>query len=104
MTAYRQQIDKYCKLRGISRPKAGLEAGYNKNYVADLVNGKITPTIEALEAIAHVLSVPLSVLLFGEEVDPQLAEFTDKFQRLDAAGQHAVGSLIETLSSLPEKK
>ncbi|KIC36527.1 helix-turn-helix domain-containing protein [Leisingera sp. ANG-M7] len=102
MTEYQKQLDKYCKLRGLSRPRVGTAAGKNKNYVSDVINGKITPTIDALEGLAEVLEVSLAVLLFGDSPDNDMEEFANKFKRLDASGQRAVFALMDTLSALPE--
>lgn len=102
MTEYQKQLDKYCKLRGLSRPRVGAAAGKNKNYVSDVINGKITPTIDALEGLAAVLDVPLAVLLFGDSPDSEAEEFASKFKHLDSSGQRAVFALIDTLSSLPD--
>lgn len=104
MTEYQKQLDKYCKLRGLSRPRLGLAAGKNKNYVSDVINGKITPTIDALEGLAVVLDVSLAILLFGDTPDSDMEEFANKFRRLDERGQKAVFALMDTLSSLPESE
>jgi transcriptional regulator with XRE-family HTH domain len=87
------------KAAGWSRSRVGIAAGKNKNYVSDVINGKITPTIDALDMLARVLDVPLSVLLFGDDPDDQMEEFANRFKHLDASGQKAVLALIESLSS-----
>ncbi|WP_333847150.1 helix-turn-helix transcriptional regulator [Phaeobacter italicus] len=99
MTEYQTQLDKLIKAAGWSRSRVGIAAGKNKNYVSDVINGKITPTIDALDMLARVLDVPLSVLLFGDDPDDQMEEFANRFKHLDASGQKAVLALIESLSS-----
>lgn len=102
MSNYRDHLQHYCQRPGFSRSSVGIEAGYNKNYVSDVIKGKITPTIEALEKLAAALSVPLASLLFGDAADPQIAELISKIRKIDSSGQKAVQALVETLSAESE--
>ncbi len=99
MSKHREQLAKYCDRPGYSRSAASLKAGYNKNYASNVINGKITPTIEALEALSVALDVPLSWILFGEGQDDGMSEIMDKLRRIDPAGLKAVRALVDTLSS-----
>jgi len=99
MKKYREQLDKFCTRDGYSRSRVGLAAGYNKNYVSNVINGKISPTIDALEALAGELNVPLAVLLSGDDVDPLTTEIVAKMQLIDESGKRAVSALVNTLSS-----
>lgn len=99
MSNYRDHLETYCNRAGYSRSSVGIEAGYNKNYVSDVIKGKITPTIEALDKLASALKVPLANLLFGDSADPQIAELVSKIRKIDSSGQKAVHALVETLSA-----
>ncbi|MCA0905151.1 helix-turn-helix domain-containing protein [Ruegeria marisrubri] len=99
MTMYREQLEKYCGRKGYSKSGVGLSAGYNKNYVSDIISGKITPTAEALEALAEALNVPLAVLLFGDETDEVTREIVAKMRDIDEHGQRAVNAFLDSLAS-----
>lgn len=99
MKKYREQLDKFCARDGYTRSRVGLAAGYNKNYVSNVISGKISPTIDALEALADELNVPLAVLLSGDDVDPLTTEIVAKMQLIDESGKRAVSALVNTLSS-----
>jgi transcriptional regulator with XRE-family HTH domain len=102
MIRYREQLAKYCNRPGYSRSGVGLKAGYNKNYVSDVISGKITPTAEALEALAGALDIPLAVLLFGDDTDQVTREIVSKMKDVDEHGQRAVNALVDSLSSKPK--
>lgn len=87
MTLYREQLANYCNRSGYTRSGVAKAAGYNKNYVSNVIKGDITPTIEALEALANALNVPLTFLLVGEEADTLTTEIVTKFQLIDPAGK-----------------
>lgn len=99
MLEYRNQLAKYCELDGNSRSAVGITAGYNKNYVSNIISGKITPTIEALEALAKTLKIPLAVLLFGDETDETMREIVMGMKQLEPQNQRAVSALVASLSS-----
>lgn len=78
-------------------------------YVSSLERGKVTnPTVEVIEALAHVLGVdpaylagwsdaPLGDEAIAQPVDPRLQELLDLFDDLDPAGQAAALEIIRTL-------
>ena len=99
MTVYCRQLDKYCARSGYTRSGVSIAAGYNKNYVSNVINEKLTPTIEALEALATALNIPLAVLLFGDETDAITQEIISKLKGMDSTGMRAVSALVDTLST-----
>lgn len=99
MTRYKEQLSALCKRPGYSRYSVGKAAGYNKNYVSDVVRGNITPSIDALEKLANALDVPLSELLFGDETTQALNEISSKILSLDEPGLKAVHALVDTLAT-----
>lgn len=98
MTRYREQLSKLCKRPGYSRYSVGIGAGYNKNYVGEVVKGNITPSIEALEKLADALDVSLAELLFGGDSNEALDEISLRLRDLDPAGMKAVFALVNTLA------
>lgn len=99
MKIYREQLNIYCRKDGHSPSRVGLAAGYNKNYVSNVIKGTIIPTIDALEAIAKELSIPLGVLLRGDDTDELTREIIEKMQKIDEPGKLAVSALVNTLSA-----
>ncbi len=96
---YREQLEKYCGRKGYSKSGVGLSAGYNKNYVSDIISGKITPTAEALEALAGALHIPVAVLLFGDETSEVMREIGAKMPELGESGPLAVNAFVDSLLS-----
>lgn len=99
MTRYKEQLAALCKRPGYSRYSVGIAAGYNKNYVSDVVRGNITPSIDALEKLAAALDVPLSELLFGGEDNHALNEISSRLVDLDEPSLKAVHALVNTLAA-----
>ncbi len=74
-----------------------IEAGFSKNYISKMLNGRINPTVDKIQRICEVADIEMSSL-FGEPVDSDLVnEVVEKTAQLSEKEARLVVRLLENL-------
>lgn len=78
--------------------------GANKNYVSDILSGKINPTHAKLLLIAKGLGITPAELIFGINHSAEDEELMKLLPTLEKGNLELVLNLVRTLSSKEAKK
>lgn len=103
-----KQIDKVRFMHGYSRPTLSRGAGIANTQLNETINGKLNPTLDALDRIAHFLDVPSDYLLITYHDDFLLYAIDDYLYRISLKPLSKflcdilsfIGVPIETLQSI----
>ena len=77
-----KQIDKVRFMHGYSRPALSKGVGIANTQLNETINGKLNPTLDALDRIAHFLDVPSDYLLITYHDDFLLYAIDDYLYRI----------------------
>ena len=92
-------IERYCKLRGVKKTNACVDAGVGKSYISDLKRGK-SPSIESVTKLAAYFACSVSDLV-GDSAeaaaDPREQAFLDLVRQMDEAQQDMMYKFLKSM-------
>ena len=86
-----KKIRKYRRFAGLRQVDLAEKTGYSDSYIGQLENARTTPSVEALVAIASVLSVTVDQLLVKDICYPDKVYMKDISKRIE---KYPVGKKI----------
>lgn len=78
---WKTRLEEALEKSGRSKRSVSLAAGLGPGYVHSIIKEGKDPTIENLMAVANVLNVSLSYLLYGYEVSKEAEEILSLLER-----------------------
>ena len=93
-----ENIERFRKMRGMSRAALSRAAGYNVTFVRDIVHQRIkSPTHDALVSIANALDVPVAALYTPKDQFDWAGEINGLMVDFTASERAAVAAFVQVL-------